>query len=295
MGFDESTAICNPTLVPGVQLLLFETCAYPYPDNLYVTSENSDLLSVNVETREIARLLSSGQAAEYYVSPDGEKIAIDSIGRIDVIGINGKVIRRNLLTYTPSEPIFLPPYIYWTSDSDELIVLQPVPTFYDTSGGPPAYTVWRYLLDTGLGIQIALDPLPMAHDPARVSPDGNLIVYNNYEETPLFIGNLREGDAQIYEPDGAYAFFDWSPNSTYFIYEIATGRDLYVGSFTDPPVRIGNGHFAGWLDASRYLYFSDNTLVMGEVGAEATTILADIPSALFPSNPHRFIFTSISK
>jgi len=55
------------------------------------------------------------------------------------------------------------------------------------------------------------------------------------------------------------------------------------------PARIGKRYFTGWIDAGHYLYFSDNTLIVGEIGVEMTIVLNNIPPALFPDNLDSFI------
>lgn len=139
-------------------------------------------------------------------------------------------------------------------------------------------------------MQISLDPPPMGHDPARVSPDGNRILYSDYEKGLFFVGNLRDGSVQLYEPNpGAYWFAEWNSASTHFIYEIASRRDLYGGSFNSRPVLIGRGHFVGWIDENRYLYSTDKTLVMKEIGGKSMPMAVGTPQSLFSYYPGGFI------
>lgn len=281
MGYDGSTTICNPTLVPNTPLLLFETCVYPQPDNPYYTSDNSDLLAVNSETGEIKRLLPPGRAIDYSISPDGTKVAINSLGRIDIININGSIFQHNIVTYTPSEPIFLPPDIHWTEQSNALIIILPAPTFYDTSGGAANYTVWKYVLGSNsTSVQIPINPMPKGI--VKVSPDGNWIIYHD-ELDGLYIGNLRDGSTTLYESQG-FDLEAWSPDNLHFIY------GMHLGSVNASPFFIAEGDFIGWLDARRYLYFTNKNVVMGEVDGESKLILTDVPRSLYPGNPDSFIF-----
>ena len=284
--YDESTTLCDLILVPHIHHLLFRTCSHPDENTIVY---QSDLFLVDANNNQVKNLFPREQGGTVYVSPDGSMLAIDRHNYIDIVGIDGKMIYPKLATYTLSEPVPLASHVYWISDSRELIVALPINTYHET-GLIPKYAIWRYSLDTGTGVQISFDPPPMGHDPARVSPDGNRIIYNDYEEGLFYVGNLREGQAQLYEPSGAYVFSDWNLASTHFIYENAAGRDLYVGSFNSPPVLIGRGRFIGWIDANRYLYSIDKSLVVGDIGGESKPILMGTAQSSFSYYPEGFIF-----
>jgi len=285
--YGESTTLCDLVPVPHTHRLLFRTCSHP---DVNTTIFHFDLFLADSDTHQVKNLFLREQGGTFYVSPDGSMLAIDRVNYIDIVGIDGKIIHSRLATYTLSEPIPLASHVYWISDSRGLIVALPINMYHET-GLIPKYAIWRYSLDTGKGVQISLDPPPMGHDPARVSPDGNRIIYNDYEEGSFYVGDLSEGRAQLYEPSpGAYAFSDWNSDSTHFIYEIAAGRDLYLGSFNSPPVRIGRGHFIGWLDTNRYLYSTDKTFVIGEIGGQPMPILVGTTQSLFSYDPESFIF-----
>ncbi len=282
--YDESTTPCDPIIVPHTHLLLFRTCSHP---DEYTTIQNSDLFIADTDTNQVEILLPRGQGGTFYVSPDGSKLAVRMRNSIDIFGIDGKVIRRNLATYIRSEPIPLAPLVYWVSNSSELILALPINTFYDTSQ-PPTYTIWRYSLDTGLGIQINLDPPPMSNEPIWASPDGNWITYNNYYEHSFYLGDLRAGGAQPYEIALPYA---WSLDNIHFVYTVSQpgGSDLYLASVNASPVFVGKGEFVGWLDANRYIYFANQTFIMGEIDREPMPIPVGNAQSLFSSA--RFIFT----
>lgn len=281
MAFDnsytESTMPHSLTFVPGTHLLLFAT----------QESEqrwNNDLLRVDIDTAEIKGLLPPERIDCFYVSPDGKFIAIDTIGGIGVIDLGGKIIRRNLLTYTPSAPVFLPPGISWMPDSKGLIAILPVPTDYETSASGPSYTVWRYTLDGGKGVQIPLDVLPTENSMARVSPDTNWIIYNNNIQYAFYLGDLRTGATQLYEPSPVGFHYDrgWSPDSRHFIY-----HHLFLGSVNGSPEFIGEGDFLGWIDVNHYLYYVDKNIVMGDINGSKEIILADRE---FFNSPFLFTF-----
>ena len=271
------------TIIPSTHLLLFST--YEPQDN-NSAFWNGDLLVVDTDTTKIRKL--PFYASDFFLSPDGKYIARDRIGAIDVLDLEGNIIHENMVTYTPSQPSFLPPGISWMQDSNGLVVILPVPTFYDTSTSGPSYTVWRYALDTGMGTQVLLDILPTEVYMATVSPDGNWIIYNNNDQFAFYIGDLRTGNSRIYEPQ-TFAFHDywsWSPDSKYFTYR-GSRKTLYLGSVSSSPELIGKGDFLGWIDANRYLYYSDKNIVLGNINGSREIILANHE---FFNNPAIFTF-----
>lgn len=272
--YDELTRVCHKVFVPHTHLLLFNTCFHL---DKFTTMHNGDLFITDTDTGKTKNLRPSGQAGGYYVSPDGKMIAIDVDDHIDILDLDGTILRDRFITYTLSQPIPLSSVVSWTSNSKELIVALPSEIFYDDSYLPPRYTIWRYSLDTGKGTRIDLDFPPIGHKEAEFSPDGNWAIYNNYEQGAFYIGDLREGRTELYEPrPGAYTYSHWSPDSAHFVYEKyekVTGRALYLGSYDKLPIFIGKGDFIGWIDSERYLYFLKNTVALGTINGESRQIL----------------------
>jgi len=271
--YDESTKIHSVTMVPGTHLLLFGTHFSLSNRPIW----NNDLLMVDTDTAEIQRLLPPRQVNDFSVSPNGKFIAIDRIGQIDVIDLGGKIVRQNLLTYAPSEPSFLAPGISWRRDSIGLVITLPVPTVYETSASGPSYTVWRYRLDDGQGVQVPLDILPTDVYMATVSPDGNWILYNNNDQYAFYIGDLRAGSTQLYLPSTFVFHYErgWNSDNEHFVYSTAPGSTLFLGSVNGSPELIGKGEFLGWIDTNRYLYYSDKNILMGDINGPKEIILAD--------------------
>jgi len=79
-GYDNSTAAYFKSFLPGTHNLLFST--YQLLEGGTV-KYNRDLLIVDTDTAKITRR--SNYGSDFYISPDGNFIAIDAIGRIDVI------------------------------------------------------------------------------------------------------------------------------------------------------------------------------------------------------------------
>jgi hypothetical protein len=157
-------------------------------------------------------------------------------------------------------------------DSKGVIAILPVPTEYETSASGPSYTVWRYTLDGGKGVQVPLDVLPTENYMATVSPDANWIIYNNNNKNTFYLGDLRAGTTQPYEPNRSVFHYErgWSPDSRHFIY-----NGLFLGSVNGSPELIGEGDFLGWIDANRYLYYAEKNIIMGDINGLKEIILAD--------------------
>jgi Tol biopolymer transport system component len=242
---------------------------------------HDDLFLVNADTQQVKKLFSREQGGTFYVSPDGSKLAIDKVGYIDVLDkIDGKMIYHKLATYTLSEPTPLGAHLYWTADSKELIVAIPINTYYEI-GAERIYTIWHYSLDTGKGVQISLEPSSIGGDPVSMSPDGNRIIYADGEGI-FKIGDLLTGRAQVYIPNpDTYSFHNWSSDNTHFIYDSTVGAGLHVGSLDGPPVLIGKGDFVGWLDANRYLYLINKTLLIGKVDGEPKPVFVGTTQSPF--------------
>lgn len=249
--YDETTTFCEPVLVPKSSLILFRTCSHP---DGYTTIYQDDLFVVDFETNQARVLLPKGKGGGYYYpSPDGSMLAIGRAGYVEVLSVNGRKIHSKLATFPISEPWALAPLVFWTSDSQNLVLALPINTFFDSSP-PPMYEVWRYSVESGVGIQINLDPLPSGHDPVWASPDGNWILYRNEEERPFYLVNLNNVDPQSYEPNDWNIPCAWSPDNIHFVYESVDG--LYIGSLNGPPDFLERGDCVGWLDANRFIYYS---------------------------------------
>jgi len=256
----------DTTYVPGTHLLLFETANFEFP--------NLDLLSIDTDTGEIKSILPVGQVADYYLSPDGTKIAVNVLGEpshIDLLSIDGEMLQGNIATYTLSEPIPLFPDVHWAQDSNSLTTVLRYPTIYDTSGGAPNYTIWRYALDENKSTQVHLDPMPK--DLVEVSPNGNWVTYHD-DSGALYVGNLRDGSSQVYTPKPLLPLYSWSTDSVHFVYG---RRKIYLGALNTSPVFFGDGGFIDWLDASHFLYYDhvDKTIVMGGIDGGKVVVLTD--------------------
>lgn len=325
-GYNEFTRITFLTYVPGSRQALFSTVQgneqlatlWPYHDN---SKRNLDLISVNIVTGELKILLPPGKGGNSVVSPDGRMAAVQASGHIDVIGIDGRMIRRNLVTYTPTTPHELIPDMFWTEDSSELLVTLPIDPEYQYTRAQctqdvAARSVWRYAIDGGEGVQTLLNPPPIGESNRDrryfidfdVSPDGNWILYeydHNFgcdveDETVIpgrYLGNLREGTAWLYAPPSSPL---WSSDSKHFVYEVwkQGSQGLFLGSVDEPPVflDVSKDYLLGWADRTHYMayYLVDGSIVgmLGEIGGEITYFPVSAPAFSFEdfNRYHKFDF-----
>lgn len=296
LGYNKFTEIVSLAYVPGTHQVLFNTRQLSQADidqrdfNRLGSKDNCDLLSVNADTGEIKRLLPTGTADNFFIAPNGNMIAIQAKGHIDVIGMDGQVVRQNLVTYTPTRPYELDPGVFWTEDSTELVVTLPIEAEYNMDG-PAMRSVWRYAVDGNAKVQVPLTPPPISDD-YSISPDGNWILYTYYyypgktDETVtpgLYLGNLRDTGTQLYSSETVVP--SWSPDSIHFAY-----GGLFLGSIDGLPQPIGDGRLIGWGDATHYLYFFNEMIVIGEVDGDAVSFSAGVSGSSVAGWPYLFTF-----
>ena len=238
--FGDGTRMRSPAFVPGTHRLFFNTylCEPPSYDPLC----SIGLFPIDVDTGQIKIFRTPDKAGKQYslydnfkVSPDGKMIAIGTVGHIDILDLDGKALRKNILSYEPSTPYAPFPVPFWLPDSSGLIVALPTTTTDLTSldFDAPTFTVWRYTIENNETTQIPLDPSPMIDrqticESIQVSPDGNWMLHGGGQYTGLtsvYLGDLSNGQSQLLtnDPFGACFNSSWSPDSKHFVYRYTLG------------------------------------------------------------------------
>jgi hypothetical protein len=297
LGYGDATELRSFAFLPGSHRLLFNTHELDPRDvkarrqDRRSAQANDDLLLADSDSGEVRPLLPPGEGGNFIISPEGNLVAIQASGHVDIVDIAGEMIHPNLVTYIPSQPVALEPYVYWLPDSSGLLVLLPIESEYDFEG-PATFAAWRYPFDGRAPAQIPLDPPLTNAGTISVSPDRNWLLYNPWSEltvVSLNLADLREGNSQAYAPPGIAK--GWSPNSKHFVYELV-GQGLFLGSVGIKPISIGRGTFLGWIDAARFLYFEkeNGQIWMGETGGEAVALSNDVPVSALRNGRNFFSF-----
>lgn len=260
--------------IPNTHILLFNT--YECEKQGETTPCATGLSSVDTDTAEIKELVKPDKAGLYTTlsnfsaSPNGKMIAVEYPGYIDILDINGKAIHRNVIPYTPSIPTYggfsLLPSIYWLPDSSGLIVIVPDGVAFVAGFDVPAYSVWRYEMDTAAATRISLTPslvnLPVVTCGGyQVSPDGKWILYygsEDYTRDPLggtyslYIGDLHNGQVQRYDKLYCWGGGGWGPDSRHFSYGDRLG---VVGK---PSIAIMFSQLNVWVDGFHFVFADNN-------------------------------------
>jgi dipeptidyl aminopeptidase/acylaminoacyl peptidase len=263
--------------VPGTHQLLFETAACESQE--FLSPCSASIFLVDTDTGTEKKLGDFGLSIQQNrknrnvgVSPDGKMLAVVTINGMDILTIDGKVVRHNILPYKPSTEVVLFPSLFWLPDSSGLIVALPN-AFYNSNAYSnfPASTIWRYMIDSNTGVQISFDPSPML-DTFQVSPDGKWIVYGGLgDDNTVYLGNLADSHVQAAGNAGP-VYFSWGSDSKHFI---ATSTDSFLGTVGTPnltPICKLNE----WIDAGHFTCLSieggELRYRMAEIEAETVKI-----------------------
>jgi hypothetical protein len=241
--------------VPGTHQLLFATSVCESPK--FESPCSTSLFLSDTDTKAIKKLGDFGLSLQkdntnknIGISPDGNMVAIGTINGVDILTLDGKIIRHDILPYKPSTSTVLFPSLFWLPDSSGLIMALPN-AFYNSNAWSnfPASTVWRYTIDGNVAVQIPLNPAPMLYT-FQVSPDGKWIVYGGLaNEETVYLGNLTNGNTQVL--GAAYTFeVLWSPDSQYFI---STNAESFLGAINTPTLTPICQLLGKWIDAAHFI------------------------------------------
>ncbi len=246
--------------IPGSHKLLYSTYKCERKEEGQLCAVGISL--VDTDTGTIKRLVAPGTTEKlnhdgiFRVSPDGTMVSVASIGRIDIYDMNGQIVRKNVLPYTPSTSYTLFPKQFWLPDSSGLIVAVPDATFDSVAyGNMSVYTVWRYTIGTDTSSIIPITPVPICGF-FEVSPDGNWVFYGSsvLYEPETYIGNLINAQTQfLVNHPSFHPVISWSPNSEHFIYSQSNLGSVVM----DKPSIHLEGPFTGWIDAKHFTFLSE--------------------------------------
>jgi len=269
--------------LPGTHRLVFNTQETSEGPGFI---QNDDLISIDLDSDSLERLLPPGSGGDFYPSPDGTKLAIiqtTSIGFSDSDGLN---LHPEILTFpavtTYSDYSFYPEPV-WSPDSSHFAVAIPSE---DPLAPNPTSTVWILSADGSPPVQTTLIEgqsfFQQAFGAPVIAPDLSKISFmrtgSEQNEGHLIIAD-EGGSGEIVYTTGNLRWVGWSPDSSAFVYSVGP-MDLKLGAIGEPPQPLGNGMQFRWINSEDYLFLTGNrggwTLMMGSVGADVQEIVRPV-------------------
>lgn len=284
LGYDLTTRPLRWAFVPGTHQVLFQTY-HTDPSRPVGSSERQmrfpykDLLLLNLDTAQIRQILAPEKASDFGISPNGKLVWVLSQGHLNVIWLDGKIVRslKDLPINTLPDEFFWQPTIYWTSDSRKLNLMLPTKEGFNPQ--PEAQTIWQFSMGDENPTEIKLSLPPFTTD-FKLSPDGNWAVYTSCcdsrsANTAMYVENLHTGAVISLKTDP----FDsqegeWSPDNTHFIINNRSDG-AYLGDTSGNITQIKMLLLIGWLDHNHYI---NRGGLMGEIGKEAIVRVIDLPA-----------------
>jgi len=241
--------------IPGTHILAFNTQLQFEGPGLHI---QNDIRHLDVDSGLQSIFLDTGQAGNFYYSPDGLKVAFTTSESVNLINADGTRRIDNVITFpfviTASEYSFYPVPV-WTPDSSEFWVTIPPKDPFDT--GPN--NVSELFMVTSEGVPASFGPFPgdLSHVEAgeKIAPDGSAVAY--YESSgsgvDLFI-------AEINGPDTPYAenitnLKGWAPDASHFVYQTTSG-EIWVGEVGAPALLLDS-----WGGPGEVVFLQDGSFV----------------------------------
>ena len=287
--FETGTQMGELNFIPNTHLLLVE--AYLCASEEFRSPCSISIFIADTDTSEIRKLANLGLTRQQNsmprsikISPDGQMIAVGNLDGLSILTLDGNIIRQNVLPYESYDSTVLFPSLFWLPDSSGLIVIVPDSDTFVAGFDVPAYSVWRYDIDTVTATQIPLTP-SLVYIPGgyvcggyNVSLDRKWILYLGSEDYTrsisgdgdyaLYIGNLHTGQAQRYDIRFC-AKYSWSPDSEHFLY----GNIL--SAMGKPSIEIWTPNTIGWVDDFHFLIPDDNPKPSEEINILVAEIRGD--------------------
>jgi dipeptidyl aminopeptidase/acylaminoacyl peptidase len=285
---DASAVAVNPyrfRWIPGGRVLAFNSYQVFQGPGLNLLN---DLNLVDADAQNITNLFLSGWGGEFFISPDGDQIAISQPDKIILSNADGSEY-RTVLTYNPV--LTYSEYRYyampvWSQDSRTILVALPPP---DPLGQPIQSTeIWRIPTDDAPPMILgSVYAVPHMEQEISFSPDMERIAY--LRETGQPAENMRElhlaasdgsGD-WVYAKAAPINFLGWSPDSSHFAYSLGENTETWIGSLADPPQPLGQA-FDGaqnlrWVSINEFIFWqlADNAFELHAVDLNGGAILLD--------------------
>jgi hypothetical protein len=257
---------------PGTHQLAYSTVPL-FEGPGYAPGE--DLRLVNADTLEKSTIFDFEQGGHFYISPDGNQVALSNIDHISLANIDGSNLRPNVLTFplvgTYSEYNYRP-RPYWAADSNSLRVAIP-PEDTLTQPTPPT-GLWHIPTDGSPATRLGSIPaIPFAWPDTAFSPNLDRVGYAKSVGEPaqnqreLHIANADGSGDFVFATGESIEFLQWTPDGTRFVYAIngGTERGAYLGQVAGGTTLLASIPSSvqqmAWVDNSRFLYLHYNVNV----------------------------------
>jgi len=247
------------SFLPDSHTLLFNTRAVFEGPGL---AKYDDLLSLNVETGALTSLLDPGQGGDFYLAPDGGRMALVKADSIGLANADGSNRQPDVITFTPV--ITYSEYAYypaprWAPDSSRFGIIIPSP---DPLAPGQTATIWIAPADGGPADQLAVlngeTFFPQAFGSPLISPELLDLAFfrtaggsNNNE---LYLARADGSGEQLYQA-GNLAWVGWNPDSIRFAYRVQPDQ-YFLGSKGANPQSLGQGRRLEWIGEDAYLMLS---------------------------------------
>ena len=265
--------------ISGSHRLLFNTQATFESPRLL---NNDDVLTIDMDSGSLERLLAPGSGGDFYPAPDGTKLAIIQATSIGFSDSDGSNLHLEVLTFpavmTYSEYSHYPEPV-WAPDSSHFYVVIPS---QDPLAPDPTSTVWEISMDSTSPIEVALIDgqtyFPQAFGAPVIAPDLSKVAFmrsagEQNNEHLVFVN--ENGGSEIVYTTGDLRWAGWSPDSSSFVYSVGP-MDLMLGAIGESPQPLATGMQYRWVNSIDYLILTgsrgDWTLMQGSVGSAAEEI-----------------------
>ena len=266
---------------PGSHSLMLNTQATFEGPGLF---KFDDLLTLDLDTSVLTKVLAPGSGGDFTISPDGSKVALIKPTEIGFSASNGTNLQFGLVNFEPvitySEFSFYP-LATWSPDSNVFIVVIPSA---DPFAQNPTGAVWRInTLDSSSHLISTINGhtyIPQLSGNPVVPSSLARIAFLRDTDMPniseLYFANLDGGGEVAYE-SGNIKWDGWHYNSESFVFTTGTSQ-MFLGSPQVPSSVLANGIDLQWTDANEFLFLSgshgDWTLMRGGIGVAPAPVVS---------------------
>jgi hypothetical protein len=254
---------------------------------------NYDLWSIAADSGAKHLILEPGEGGMFFISPDGQQLALSRPTGMDLINLDGSNRRSQVLTYasmiTYSEYLYHPMPV-WAPDSSYLRVIIPVE---DPLASPlPPASLFRIPTDGSQAVPEGTIPLA-AFTEAQYAPDLQHIAYLTalgQSKRELRIAAYN-GETERVIASGEVGFLRWAPDSSGFAYYSGLPTDALLGDLSGTVSDLADVKpvfSVRWIDSTR-LFFMTRTdthwqVRLGDAGG-GSSLLAELPFDINGFNP----------